>query len=205
MAATGRPNALAGAVAAVFHDGGGAGVESDIGIGTLKDQLWVLCPTGHLLRYLLRPSAGGEGGYTNGLPQMAGMGTPGSPGGPQELKVVVEPVERWDVCRRPNWVEREERVESPGAYNEEGGPLVVSPGGSSGALAKEGMTTEEMQRWFMSNAEVQMHQARPVPIWAKSKVLTALQSPLVLEFVLFDVGLFSHLHFLHILKESLCH
>jgi hypothetical protein len=97
VTATGRPNVLAGAVAAVFHDGGGAGVESDIGVGTLKDQLWVLCPTGHLLRYLLRPSVGGDGGYTNGLPQMPGLGAPGSPGLSQELKVVVEPVERWDV------------------------------------------------------------------------------------------------------------
>ncbi|KAG0623769.1 hypothetical protein M758_3G200500 [Ceratodon purpureus] len=172
VTAAGRPNVLAGAVAAVFHDGGGTGVESDVGVGTLKDQLWILCPTGHLLRYLLRPSVGGDGGYTNGLPQMAGIGTPGSPGLPQELKVVVEPVERWDIARRPNWVEREERLEAPGAHHEEGGVLASSgsTGTSVGAVAKEGTTTEEMQRWFMSNAEVQMHQARPVPIWAKSKI-----------------------------------
>lgn len=178
VTATGRPNALAGAVAAVFHDGGGIGVESDVGIGTLKDQLWVLCPTGHLLRYVLRPSAGGEGGYVNGLPQMAGIGTPGSPSFPQELKVVVEPVERWDVSRRPNWMEREERVESHVPHHDDAASGALgslgSPGGSSGVLSKEGTTTEELQRWFMSNAEVQMHQARPVPIWAKSKVLLPL-------------------------------
>lgn len=188
VTAAGRPNVLAGAVAAVFHDGGGAGVESDMGVGTLKDQLWILCPTGHLLRYVLRPSVGGDiGGYpVNGLPQMAGMGTPGSPGLPQELKVIVEPVERWDIARRPNWVEREERVEADDdaqAHESEGGAVVqdtnsgsTAPGVSAvgaAAVAKEGScTTEEMQRWFMSNAEVQMHQARPVPIWAKSKVFT---------------------------------
>jgi len=172
VTAAGRANVLAGAVAAVFHDGGGAGVESDIGVGTLKDQLWVMCPTGHLLRYLLRPAVGGEGGYPNGLPQMAGIGSPGSPGVAQELKVVVEPVERWDVARRPNWVEREERVEAQGAVEQDDAVGVeASTGVCSGGGAKEGMTTEEMQRWFMSNAEVQMHQARPVPIWAKSKVL----------------------------------
>ncbi|KAG0554174.1 hypothetical protein KC19_12G069500 [Ceratodon purpureus] len=174
VTATGRSNVLAGAVAAVFHDGGGAGVESDIGVGTLKDQLWVMCPTGHLLRYLLRPSVGGDGGYTNGLPQMAGIGAPGSPGLSQELKVVVEPVERWDVARRPNWVEREERVEAQSPHHEEAGIGLVGnsrgTGVSLGNVVKEGMTTEEMQRWFMSNAEVQMLQDKPVPIWAKSKI-----------------------------------
>ena len=174
VTATGRPNVPAGAVAAVFHDGGGAGVESDIGVRIFKDQLWVLCPTGHLLRYLLRPSVGGDGGYTNGLPQMAGIVAPGSPGLPQELKVVVEPVERWDVARRPNWVEWEGRVEAQGPHHEDAVlGSVASPRGTCvplGNVIKEGMTTEEIQRWFMSNAEVQMHQARPVPIWAKSKV-----------------------------------
>jgi hypothetical protein len=32
------------------------------------------------------------------------------------------------------------------------------------------MGIEEMQRWFMSNAEVQMYQAKPLPVWAKAKV-----------------------------------
>jgi hypothetical protein len=105
---------------------------------------------------------------------MPGLGAPGSPGLSQELKVVVEPVERWDVARRPNWVEREERLEAQVPHHEEDGIGLVTSSGSTGVslgtVVKEGMTTEEMQRWFMSNAEVQMHQTRPVPIWAKSKV-----------------------------------
>ncbi|CAK9256194.1 unnamed protein product [Sphagnum jensenii] len=173
VAAAGRPNALAGAVAAVFHAGGAAGVESEIETGTLKDQLWILYPTGHLLRYVLRPTAGDSNGVTG----MAGVSAPGSPGLPQELKVVVEPLERWDVCRRPNWMEREERIDSQRAFHEDAGhggraksTGMLSQGGSPGVLGKEGMTIEEMQCWFMSNAEVQMHQARPLPIWAKAKI-----------------------------------
>lgn len=164
VTATGRPNVIAGAVAAVFHDGGLAGVESDIGNGTLKDQLWILFPTGHLLRYLLRPSIGGDGGYTtvNGLPQMPGQQ-------PQELKVVAEPVQKWDIARRPNWVEREERVEAEDGTHDDS-VVALENSGSTVSTAKDITATEEMQRWFMSNAEVQMHQARPVPIWAKPKV-----------------------------------
>ncbi|XP_073387126.1 autophagy-related protein 18h isoform X3 [Physcomitrium patens] len=171
VTATGRPNTLAGAVAAVFHDGGGTGVESYVGVRTLKDQLWVLCPTGHLLRYLLRPAVGVDGGHTNDFSQKVGMCTPGSPGLSSDLKVVVEPVERWDVARRSNWVEREECVETQGAYREE--DVLANFGSTRISLrpvVKEGMTTEEMQRFFMSNAEVQTHQASPVPIWAKTKI-----------------------------------
>nr|XP_024358119.1 autophagy-related protein 18h-like isoform X1 [Physcomitrium patens]XP_024358120.1 autophagy-related protein 18h-like isoform X1 [Physcomitrium patens]XP_024358121.1 autophagy-related protein 18h-like isoform X1 [Physcomitrium patens] len=170
VTAAGRPNVLAGAVAAVFHDGGRVGVESDIGTGTLRDQLWIFCPTGHLLRYLLRPAVGGDGVYSNGLPQMVGIGSPGSPGLPQELKAIVEPVERWDVARRPNWVEREEIVGAQDANQEEAGVRSGNSGISVGSVSKEAMRTEELQRWFMSNAEVQMHQSRSVPIWAKSKI-----------------------------------
>lgn len=171
VTAAGRPNVLAGAVTAVFHDGGRVGVESDIGTGTLRDQLWIFCPTGHLLRYLLRPAVGVDGGHTNDFSQKVGMCTPGSPGLSSDLKVVVEPVERWDVARRSNWVEREECVETQGAYREE--DVLANFGSTRISLrpvVKEGMTTEEMQRFFMSNAEVQTHQASPVPIWAKTKV-----------------------------------
>ncbi len=177
VAAAGRPNALAGAVAAVFHAGGRVGVDSEIETGSLKEQLWILCPTGHLLRYVLHPTAGDEGGYSNGSTQTASVGAPGSTGLSQDLKVIVEPLERWDVCRRPNWVEREERIESEVAFHEEVGYAgdaksagMLSLGGSPWMLGKEAMTIEEMQCWFMSNAEVQMHQARPLPIWAKAKV-----------------------------------
>jgi hypothetical protein len=177
VAAAGRPNALAGAVAAVFHAGGRVGVDSEIETGSLKDQLWILCPTGHLLRYVLHPTAGDEGGYSNGSAQTASVCAPGSSGLSQDLKVIVEPLERWDVCRRPNWVEREERIESEVAFHEEVGYAgdaksagMLSLGGSPWMLGNEAMTIEEMHRWFMSNAEVQMHQARPLPIWAKAKV-----------------------------------
>jgi hypothetical protein len=74
-------------------------------------------------------------------------------------------------------VEREERIESQGALREEAGyggeaksATMLSQGGSRGVLGREGMGIEEMQRWFMSNAEVQMYQAKPLPVWAKAKV-----------------------------------
>ncbi|KAL3693422.1 hypothetical protein R1sor_007073 [Riccia sorocarpa] len=189
-AATGRTNTNTGAVAAIFHDGGKHSLEADIVSGCLNEQLWVLSPSGHLIRYLLGPTGGIEPGYNN----VTGVNSTAS-GGPnpsQDLRLLIEPVERWDVSRKANWVEREERVDSlagPGlGYEEEavfsavsgqrGGSGSHSSGSGNASVGKEGMSVEEMQRWFMSNAEVQMHsQARPLPIWAKSKVYFHVMLP----------------------------
>ncbi|KAG6543390.1 hypothetical protein Mapa_015304 [Marchantia paleacea] len=188
-AAAGRASNSSGAVASIFHDGGNHSHEPDIVNGCLKEQLWVLSPSGNLIRYLLRPTAGSEGGYSNNLAGVNSTSS-GSPSPSQELRLLVEPLERWDVSRKANWAEREERVDSlagPGLGYEE--PVLGAVGGRRGGLGghptsngsgglgregregREGMSAEEMQRWFMSNAEVQMHnQARPLPVWARSKV-----------------------------------
>lgn len=183
-AATGRAGIASGAVGAIFHDGGSHNLEGEVGSGCLKEQLWVLSPSGNLIRYLLRPSAGIEGGYSSSGTQGVNTMNSGSPVQTQELRLLVEPLEKWDVSRRPNWVEREERVDGiagpedgceeavPSAIGGQwGGPGGHALGSGSGGIGKEGMSVEDMQRWFMSNAEVQMHsQARPLPIWAKAKV-----------------------------------
>ena len=67
MIAVGRSNILAGAMAIVFHDSGGARVELDIGVGILKDQLWIL----YQPSIFFNISIGDNSGYTNVLPQMA--------------------------------------------------------------------------------------------------------------------------------------
>ncbi|CAM6097584.1 unnamed protein product [Calypogeia fissa] len=188
-AATGRASNVSGAVAAIFHDGGNHNLEGEVGSGCLKEQLWVLSPSGNLIRYLLRPSAGIDGGYSSGGTPGVSMMNSGSPVQTQELRLLVEPLEKWDVSRRPNWAEREERLDclaGPGVGYEEavssasGGQWAGSGGhviGSGNGLGKEGMSVEDMQRWFMSNAEVQHSQARPLPIWAKAKVYFHVMLP----------------------------
>lgn len=174
-AAAGRATAFSRAVAAVFHDGGGQILESEAAFGSVKDQFWVLAPSGHLLRYLLRPSAGVDWNSTNGnMPgATGGMGSPSGSSQSQELRLSVEALEKWDVCRRSSWVDREENIDNitvVGASLEEGTTNCLGIGSYLPVFGKDCVTTEEMQRWFMSNAEVQMHHSRPLPIWAKAKV-----------------------------------
>ncbi|KAL2634216.1 hypothetical protein R1flu_005695 [Riccia fluitans] len=190
-AATGRTNSNSGAVAAFFHDGGKHSLEADIVSGCLNEQLWVLSPSGHLIRYLLGPTGGLEGGYSKNATGVNSTAS-GGQNPSQELRLLIEPVERWDVSRKANWVEREERVDCLAGpslgYEEEamfyavsgqrGGSGSHTSGSGNVAVGRDGMSVEEMQRWFMSNAEVQMHnQARPLPIWAKSKVYFHVMLP----------------------------
>eukprot|EP00850_Spirogloea_muscicola_P001674 SM000006S19439 [mRNA] locus=s6:707062:712117:- [translate_table: standard] len=144
-AATGRAVTFSSAVASLFHDGGGTAQEHQLHQNTasvLRQQLWVLTPAGYLVRYLLRPYLGGEGGSSDGT-------------GVQELRLAAEPLERWDVCRGPSWMEREERMDE--------NSLVQTS-------SQVPLKTEELQRWFMSNAEVQMGANQPLPLWANPQV-----------------------------------
>lgn len=176
-AASRRSSGSAGGVAVVFHDGGGQNLEAELRQSSLKEQLWVLSPSGHLLRYALCPSVGIEGSFSNNIASDVY-------GGSKEtfyLRVVVEPLQKWDVCRRPNWVEREEKIEnatvSAPAQDEvsmAGTPRYKnkrSMGRCFGneRTGKEEMLPEEMHQWCLSNAEVQMHHSR-APIWAKPQV-----------------------------------
>lgn len=94
-AATGRANMISGAVATCFHSGRAKIAPEECAAGFLEEQLYVLSPQGYLLRYWLRPYIGCDSSSANA---------------PEVLKLATEPRERWDVCRRVSWVEREERV-----------------------------------------------------------------------------------------------
>jgi hypothetical protein len=164
-ASNGKMNTSHGtaAVAVTFHDGRGLepGV-ADAGQNGLKDQLWVLSSSGHLIRYGLHIS---EGYLDNLLPSQNS-----SLDAAMDVRVIVEPLQKWDVCRRLNWVEREEKINN--SATEPDVPNDLPPGSchDSGAhVDQEHVISSEMRQLFLSNAEVSMHHCCP-PIWAKSQV-----------------------------------
>ncbi|MCO5574459.1 hypothetical protein L7F22_028244 [Adiantum nelumboides] len=164
-AASGRSSPSAGAVAVLFHDGRGHKVDAEANQTSLKEQLWVLSPSGHLIRYAIHLSAVTEG-FADGI-------TPAETGKDSvDLRVVVEPLEKWDISRKPNHFEREEKLTDPNPRNF----MHDTPGSSGGASmplccenGKEEPISDEMHRLFLSQAEVQMHHFRP-PLWAKSQI-----------------------------------
>ncbi|GBG70173.1 hypothetical protein CBR_g6304 [Chara braunii] len=169
-----------GAVATVFHDSGGVSLsDADPSSGgCMREQLHILSPSGRLTRYQLRPCIGG---VENGSVGNSSGGV-GSAGGVAswELRLVVEPLERWDVCRRASWGEREDKVVIPdgrdGTSDDLGATSIVSANGYASSPGYSGrerdgaMTDEELQRWYMSNAEVRMHGNCTLPLWANPQV-----------------------------------
>eukprot|EP00898_Chlorokybus_atmophyticus_P000328 jgi/Chlat1/1296/Chrsp118S01729 len=123
-AATGR-SIPAGAVASVFYRGPVGTESSNVG-----EQVYILSPMGLLTRYALWPHA-----------------AMGSDGATDLLKLSVEPLERWDVCRHASWPEREGSLDSTGSKQ----------------------STKPHEGVWMASAELASH--HPVaPLWASSNV-----------------------------------
>ncbi|KAH9323273.1 hypothetical protein KI387_017912 [Taxus chinensis] len=195
--ATGRTTST-GAIAAFFRNGGGGGMQSDIGNFSSKDELWVFSPSGHVMQYALRLSNGVETGYSSDIASGIG-GTSCEPILEQNLRVVVETLRKWDVCQIPIRVEREEDINElckNVASSEQTGKNgvggyrngIVPP--YSREIGKGGINLEEKHHWYLSNAEVQMLQARS-PIWAKSEVYFQVLRPECMDAGLFNEDAYS--------------
>ena len=98
------------------------------------------------------------------------------------LRVIAEPIQWWDVCRRTNWPERDENISNIVFYNQRNSMMAMdtsdcedsehsdSTPSIDGRSGKEVMRVRERSSWYLSNAEVQISTWR-IPIWQISKVV----------------------------------
>lgn len=186
-AATGRTNSSAGAIAALFRNGGGQTMQSDLGNFNSKNQLWVFFPSGHLVQYSFHVYNGADTVYSGNVASGMGVG-PCELSQEQDLRAVVETLQKWDVCQIPNRTESEENIDNlckQGTLSGKTGKralggyrngTILPHSTGSGGTGKEGNNSEEKRRWYLSNAEVQMYRAR-TPIWAKSEMYFQVMMP----------------------------
>lgn len=166
--AAGKVSVPSGAIAAIFH----SSLPHDLRPAPLKvhalENLLVYTPCGYAIQYKLLPSMGGEPS------EVASRTGPSSSLQMQdeELRVKVEPVQWWDVCRRSDWLEREECISGINFGRQETGDLVMDSSDSEDNHVgnKEFVKPNERSHLYLSNAEVQISTGR-IPIWQKSKVL----------------------------------
>lgn len=171
--ATGRTKSPA--VAVLFHNSSGCD-EKDPG-NYSKDQLWVFSSSGHLIRYAFHTSGHEFVPYSSN----GGIGVhPSGPNQTQDFGVFVEPLQKWDVARKLNWVEREENVDNlccetlSGEINQRGlegygNSAAISNFTDNGRSENEELIAKEKHCEYISNAEMQTHQRWP-PVWAKSEI-----------------------------------
>ncbi|XP_057817803.2 autophagy-related protein 18g isoform X2 [Cryptomeria japonica] len=165
------------AVAALFHNSSGCNVENDLGKSLSKDQLWVFSSSGHLIRYAFHTTGHEYVSHSSN----GGIGVhPSGPSQTQDFGVFVEPLQKWDVARKLNWVEREENVDNlscetlAGEISQRGlegygNSTAISNSTDNESSEKEEIIAKEKHCEYISNAEMQTHQRWP-PVWAKSEI-----------------------------------
>ncbi|KAG7968598.1 hypothetical protein I3843_08G162700 [Carya illinoinensis] len=164
--AAGKVSIPSGAIAAVFHNS----VPHDMLPAHLKgnalENLLVYAPCGHTIQYELFPSMGGE---SNGAASRTGPGS-SLQIQDEELRVKVEPVRWWDVCRS-DWPEREEYISGITLGRQETAEMVMDTSDCEDNYTgnKELVKPVERSHLYISNAEVQISSGR-IPIWQNSKI-----------------------------------
>ncbi|KAJ6928850.1 autophagy-related protein 18h-like isoform X1 [Populus alba x Populus x berolinensis] len=166
--AAGKASIPSGAIAAVFHscvpqDSQSAHLRKDNSL----EHLMVYTPCGHVVQYKLLSSVGGEPS------EIASRNGPASSVHMQdeELRVNVESIQWWDVCRRADWPEREECISGITRRGQETKETVMdtSDGEDDGIAHSQLVMSHEPSHWYLSNAEVQMSFWR-IQLWQKSKM-----------------------------------
>ncbi|KDP39046.1 hypothetical protein JCGZ_00803 [Jatropha curcas] len=174
--AAGRLGSLSGAIASSFHSCKGNN-ELYVDGTTLKTKyhLLVFSPSGSMIQYVLRISAGVD--LTTAVPGL-GIGTAYEPVPENDGRLVVEAIQKWNICQKQNRRDREDNVD---IYGENGNldnnkrytegkkkGNSVHPEGTGNAT-KAKISLEEKHHLYISEAELQMHQAH-IPLWAKPEI-----------------------------------
>ncbi|KAJ7978031.1 Autophagy-related protein like [Quillaja saponaria] len=165
--APGKVSIQSGAVAAIFHNS----VPQDAQPAHLNvlalEHLLVYTPSGHLIQYKLLPSVGGEPSETASRP---GSG-PSAHIQDEDLRVRVEPLQWWDVCRRIDWPEREESISGITLRRPEAAQMAINTSNceDNDVGNKELVKPHERSHFYFSNAEVQISSGR-MPVWQKSEM-----------------------------------
>ncbi|KAK3031618.1 hypothetical protein RJ639_035624, partial [Escallonia herrerae] len=165
--AAGKQPVPSGGVAAVFHRSirqNSQPVRSNV---KALENLLVYSPSGYVIQYDLLPSVGGEQGESplrTGTVPLVQMQE-------EDLRVKVEPVQWWDVCRRADWPEREEIIYGTtlGSQDAAEGLMDTCDYEDDDGGEKDLVKPHERSNWYLSNAEVQMRTGR-IPVWQKSKI-----------------------------------
>ncbi|OWM81239.1 autophagy-related protein 18f [Punica granatum] len=168
-AATGRMNSFSGAIASVFHDCKGTENFGDRNSERAKFQLLVFSPSGSMIQYALRIPSGG-------LDLMMGLdNSPYESASDSDGKMLVEAIQKWNVCQKQNRREREESLDVYGENNGNMDSKKIYPEGlikgnslfnGVGEHASKFRSTGDEHHLYISEAELLMHPAQ-IPLWAK--------------------------------------
>jgi len=172
-AATGRQGYLSGAIASSFHKCKGSNdMYVDGASFKSKYHLLVFSPSGSMIQYALRISAG-----VDSMAISSGLNATYESAAENDGRLVVEAMQKWNICQKQN---RRDREDNADIYGENGNsdsnkihPEGIKKGNSiypeDSAVTNAKISSEEKHYLYISEAELQMHQPR-FPLWAKPEV-----------------------------------
>ncbi|GKV41054.1 hypothetical protein SLEP1_g48633 [Rubroshorea leprosula] len=180
--ATGKVFVPSGAVASVFHNSISHSLQHVSSRTNSLERLLVFTPSGHVVQHELLPSIGVEPGDNGTRTQSTSYVHVQE----DDLRVKVEPLQWWDVCRRSDWPEREECINQTKFGRQDGAVVIPKTAGCENTYGMDfleineslgGKKTSKMfsvkpherSHWYFSNAEVQVNSGRS-PIWKKTKI-----------------------------------
>ncbi|XP_010931238.1 autophagy-related protein 18f [Elaeis guineensis] len=173
-AATGRISPLSGAIASVFHNCKGCGPYPDNSSSRTKYYLLVFSPSGSIIQYVLRHCNGEDSGID--LSVLSTVSYEPSP--ETDARLVVEALQKWDVCHKRNRRDRGDYVDIYGDHGNGENTKLFQKGTKKGTSIypadsatdmKVKLSAEENYHLYISEVELQMHADR-IPLWAKSEI-----------------------------------
>ncbi|KAL4566836.1 hypothetical protein LXL04_030961 [Taraxacum kok-saghyz] len=177
-----------GVIASTFYKSKNNSISNSNSISTnnttslSKYHMLVFSSSGCVIQYALRSSSSLSSSSSSSLSSevdsvMSGLNETDS-------RVIVEPIQKWNICHKQNRREREENVDIYGENGHNGDSRRVFPermeneknsdyfdGFISKVNKKEngGGSLEERNHVYISEAELQMHESK-VPLWARAQI-----------------------------------
>ncbi|KAG4919804.1 hypothetical protein JHK85_058085 [Glycine max] len=172
--AAGKVSIPSGAVSAVFH----SSIPHDSHNSYLKnhamEHLLVYTPSGHLIQYKLLPPLAAESSETVSRTALV----PSAQIQEEDLRVKVEPVQWWDVCRRYDWPEKEVCILGNTVGGLEAAEMILdSSDYEDNNSVRNNNSIKLNKQCHFSNTEVHISSGR-IPIWQESEVSFFVISPL---------------------------
>ncbi|KAJ0742650.1 putative transcription factor WD40-like family [Helianthus annuus] len=153
----GKTNIPSGSVASVFHNSTTYRNQNMSKKVNSLEYLLVYTPSGYVVQYELLPSVGIQQIDVGSRTQPISY----QPSQDDELGVIFEPCQWWQVSRRLDFPEREECISATSVYN------VCM--GSQKLVENDSVKQNDRAHLFLSNAEVQINSGR-LPLWQNAKV-----------------------------------
>ncbi|RDX72115.1 Autophagy-related protein 18f, partial [Mucuna pruriens] len=159
--ATNRMSSLSGAIASFRNFEGSSTLCVNRNYSKEKYHLLTFSSIGSMTEYVVQTINSQDSDVVSGL-------TPSYESAPlTDARVVVEPVQKWNVRRRHSWREEEDNIDIYGENGISGSNEVYSE-----QVKKDNIISPKFKNehhLYISEAELQMHQAK-TPLWTKSQI-----------------------------------